>query len=81
MKKDRLECIVRAHEVKQDGYEFHKWRGKRENPPVITIFSAPNYCGSYGNDGAVLSSSDSGMNVRTFGPAKKTGEDNLFWLW
>ena len=43
LEKEKLKCIVRAHEMKQKGYKFHLWNGKDEFPPVITVFSAPNY--------------------------------------
>lgn len=33
---------------------MHKWNSKDPFPPVITIFSAPNYCDTYGNKGAIL---------------------------
>jgi hypothetical protein len=32
---------------------MHKW-GKSLLPRVITVFSAPNYCGTYKNRAAVL---------------------------
>ena len=53
LEKENLRCIVRAHQVKQKGFKFHQWDGPEEFPPVITVFSAPNYSGS-GNDAAVL---------------------------
>ena len=53
--REKLLLIVRAHQVKPQGYEFHYWNGKL--PTVITIFSAPNY-EQMENDGAVLISTD-----------------------
>ena len=37
-----------------NGYKMHKWDGPMNFPYVITIFSAPNYCGYYENKAAVL---------------------------
>jgi serine/threonine-protein phosphatase 5 len=39
---------VRSHEVQQQGYNVH------HDGKCITIFSAPNYCGSERNKGAIL---------------------------
>lgn len=45
---NNLTAIIRSHEVRQDGYEVeHDGR-------CITVFSAPNYCDSQGNDGAFI---------------------------
>ncbi|CAD2214336.1 Calcineurin-like phosphoesterase, putative [Angomonas deanei] len=44
---NHLNFIVRAHQCVQDGYQ---WVHQRR---VLTVFSAPNYCGM-GNKGAVL---------------------------
>jgi len=53
---NKLVGIIRAHEVVQNGYRFHFQRSDAEyvTPPVVTVFSAPNYCGRYGNRGAML---------------------------
>ena len=47
-KKFGLDMIVRAHQVVQDGFEFFA------NRKMVTIFSAPNYCGQYNNSGAIM---------------------------
>jgi serine/threonine-protein phosphatase 5 len=45
---NNLKCIIRSHEVKQAGYALD------HDGQCITIFSAPNYCDSVGNMGAVI---------------------------
>lgn len=47
--KFRMDLIVRGHMVVEDGYEFFNKR------KLVTIFSAPNYCGEFDNFGAVMS--------------------------
>jgi len=46
--------IIRGHEAQANGFNMHKWNGKEAFPPVITIFSAANYCDSYNNKGAII---------------------------
>ena len=43
-----LDLICRAHQVVEDGYKF------QANRQLVTIFSAPNYCGEFDNAGAIL---------------------------
>ena len=65
--ENNLVCVVRAHEVQEEGFKKHfdpaeveqrykeilgsgsesKTAGDSEFPPLITIFSAPNYCDRY----------------------------------
>ncbi|GAB5369140.1 hypothetical protein AAMO2058_001380000 [Amorphochlora amoebiformis] len=48
MEMNDLSTVVRSHEAKQEGYEY-LW-----GDSLITVFSASNYCGTQGNDGAIL---------------------------
>lgn len=48
LKKNDFDLICRSHQVVEDGYEFFNDR------KLVTIFSAPNYCNMYYNQGAVL---------------------------
>ncbi|TPP39998.1 Calcineurin-like phosphoesterase family protein [Leishmania donovani] len=47
-----MDLIVRAHQVVQRGYEFFASR------QLVTVFSAPNYCGEFDNDAAVMTIDD-----------------------
>lgn len=55
LKRHDLDLICRAHQVVEDGYDFF---AKRQ---LVTLFSAPNYCGEFDNAGAMMSVDDSLM--------------------
>ena len=44
-----FDLVVRAHQVVENGYEFLD--GSRR---LVTVFSAPNYCGEFNNAGALM---------------------------
>lgn len=50
LEENDLDVICRAHMVVENGYEFF---GTERN--LITVFSAPNYCGEFDNCAAIMS--------------------------
>ncbi|KAJ3126133.1 Serine/threonine-protein phosphatase pp1 [Nowakowskiella sp. JEL0407] len=66
LQKHDLDLICRAHQVVEDGYEFF---AKRQ---LVTLFSAPNYCGEFENAGAMMSVDDTLMcSFQILKPAEK----------
>ncbi|KAK4993741.1 serine/threonine protein phosphatase Pzh1 [Elasticomyces elasticus] len=49
LQRHDFDLVCRAHMVVEDGYEFFTDR------VLVTVFSAPNYCGEFDNWGAVMS--------------------------
>ncbi|KAF1800731.1 serine/threonine-protein phosphatase PP-Z1 [Mucor lusitanicus] len=49
LSKFDLDLVCRAHMVVEDGYQFFNER------TLVTVFSAPNYCGEFDNFGAIMS--------------------------
>ncbi|CAL5395231.1 unnamed protein product [Camellia sinensis] len=66
LQKHDLDLICRAHQVVEDGYEFFADR------QLVTVFSAPNYCGEFDNAGAMMSVDESLMcSFQILKPAEK----------
>jgi serine/threonine-protein phosphatase PP1 catalytic subunit len=66
LRRHDLDLICRAHQVVEDGYEFFARR------QLVTIFSAPNYCGEFDNAGAMMSVDDALMcSFQILKPAEK----------
>jgi len=66
LQKHDFDLVVRAHQVVEDGYEFFADR------QLVTISSAPNYCGEFDNAGAVMSVDESLMcSFRILKPTEK----------
>jgi len=49
LQRHGFDLVCRAHMVVEDGYEFF------DDRILVTVFSAPNYCGEFDNWGAVMS--------------------------
>jgi len=63
-----MDLICRAHQVVEDGYEFF---AKRQ---LVTLFSAPNYCGEFDNSGAIMSVDESLLcSFQILKPSDKIG--------
>lgn len=45
---------------------MHRWGAKDSFPYVITIFSAPNYCGSYKNKASVLILKNNNLQLKQY---------------
>ncbi|KAF7629885.1 Serine/threonine-protein phosphatase [Meloidogyne graminicola] len=61
-----IDLIIRAHQVVLDGYEF--FNGTADSG-LITIFTAPHYCGMYDNSGAIVRvANDLGISFKKFEP-------------
>jgi len=66
LQKHDMDLICRGHQVVEDGYEFF---AKRH---LVTLFSAPNYCGEFDNAGAMMSVDESLLcSFQILKPAEK----------
>lgn len=66
-----IDLICRAHQVVEDGYEFFCDR------QLVTLFSAPNYCGEFDNSGAMMSVDETMMcSFQILKPADKKKQMN-----
>lgn len=66
LKKHDLDLICRAHQVVEEGFEFFA------NRQLVTIFSAPNYCGEFDNSGAMMTIDENLMcSFQILKPANK----------
>jgi serine/threonine-protein phosphatase PP1 catalytic subunit len=73
LKKFDLDLICRAHQVVEDGYEFF---GNRQ---LVTVFSAPNYCGEFDNSACMMVIEDNLMcSFQVLKPANKISSHTMF---
>ncbi|KAJ1257637.1 hypothetical protein BS78_10G010700 [Paspalum vaginatum] len=66
LQKHDLDLVCRAHQVVKDGYEFFA------DKQLVTVFSAPNYCGEHDNAGAIMSVDETLVcTFQTLGPVQR----------
>ncbi|KAH3758617.1 calcineurin catalytic subunit A [Pelomyxa schiedti] len=65
LKVNNLVGIIRAHQVVEAGFKEH-YLEEFDMPPVITLFSCPNYCDVYKNKGAVMTLWDDSYEFEQF---------------
>ncbi|KAI5149772.1 serine/threonine-protein phosphatase 2B catalytic subunit [Enteropsectra breve] len=64
LKQNKLKVLIRGHEVHQEGYKiFKEYNG---HPSVVTLFSAPNYCDTYGNKAGVIEYDEKIVTISQF---------------
>ncbi|KAL7721898.1 Serine/threonine-protein phosphatase [Entamoeba marina] len=74
--KNEITSIIRAHEVQKEGCNLHYFnRDDITHPLVMTLFTAPNYCDVYENDGAVLVLLDNELSFLSYNSVP-----HPFWL-
>lgn len=61
-----LLSVIRGHQPQSAGYRMYKTNDVTKFPSLITIFSAPNYCGTYDNMAAVLNYDGESFNIKQF---------------
>ena len=66
LKSNGLLSVIRAHEAQDEGYRFFRRSPDTGFPSVICVFSAPNYCDSYGNKAAIIQITDKVVQVKQF---------------
>lgn len=63
---NKLLCVIRAHEAQPEGYCLYRAHPATTFPTMMSIFSAPNYCDTFGNKGAIAYISDGQIKIRQF---------------
>ncbi len=68
LERHGLDLICRAHQVVEEGYEFFAGR------KLVTIFSAPNYCNEFNNNGGMMVlNEDLSISFKILRPSERAG--------
>ncbi|ORC92977.1 putative serine/threonine protein phosphatase 2B catalytic subunit A2 [Trypanosoma theileri] len=63
---NKLLCIIRSHEVQDEGYKLYRFNNASNFPCMVSVFSAPNYCDSLDNKGAIFHLEGENMGIKQF---------------
>ena len=65
LKRNNLICMIKAHEQCESGFKMIYWDDPFF-PSLISVFSAPNYCDSYGNKAGLITIDDFHLNIKQY---------------
>jgi serine/threonine-protein phosphatase 2B catalytic subunit len=65
-----LLSLIRGHEPQINGFKMFNWCGEKAFPPLISLFSSPNYCG-IPNKGAIIKIAQKKFQVHQFNACPK----------
>ncbi|KEG11408.1 putative serine/threonine protein phosphatase 2B catalytic subunit A2 [Trypanosoma grayi] len=63
---NNLLCVVRSHEAQDEGYKLYRFNSVSNFPCMVSVFSAPNYCDTLDNKGAILHIEGKTVGVKQF---------------
>ncbi|CCW66967.1 unnamed protein product [Phytomonas sp. Hart1] len=63
---NKILCIVRSHEAQNEGYKLYRPHPNTNFPCMLSLFSAPNYCGTFDNKGAFAHLTENNVSIRQF---------------
>lgn len=63
---NKILCVIRAHEAQPEGYCLYRAHPNSNFPSMLSIFSAPNYCDTFGNKGAIALVCDGQIRIKQF---------------
>ena len=63
---NKLLCVIRAHEAQDEGFKLYRPHPQTNFPSMLSIFSAPNYCDTYDNKGAIAVIKAGTISIKQF---------------
>lgn len=66
IKVNKLTCLIRSHEVHDEGYKLYRPHPNTIFPCMVSVFSAPNYCDTFDNRGAIIDIANGTLGIKQF---------------